>query len=69
MMAIAVGGTDKFDNFYRALKLDDLRKKQIDEAMDFMKKDKQGIGEKIEKAYGLNNTSGNTIFQTYFDIV
>jgi hypothetical protein len=64
MMPIAVNGTKKFNNFYRALKPADLRKKQIDEAMDFMKKDKQYIGEKIEKKlwpkqyvkkYGISN--------------
>jgi hypothetical protein len=29
----------KFNNFYRILESDDLCKQQIDEAMDFMKKD------------------------------
>jgi hypothetical protein len=34
MMSVAVNGTREFNNFYRTLKPDDLRKEQIDGAME-----------------------------------
>jgi hypothetical protein len=58
----------KFNNFYRILESDDLCKQQIDEAMDFMKRDKQGIGEKLKKLWPKQYVKKHGI-STHFDIV